>query len=111
MSQLEVVDVDAAQRLINDGALLLDVREDIEFEAGHAPGARHIPLMDVPDVVDELPRDQVIICVCRSGARSARAAAFLLEQGLTAMNLEGGMKAWHEAGAALVADGGEAHVA
>lgn len=111
MSQIENVDVTAAQRLLSDGALLLDVREDAEFEAGHAPGARHVPLASVPDVVDDLPREGVIVCVCRSGQRSARAGAFLLEQGLHAVNLEGGMTAWHGAGAPLVAEDGDAYVA
>ncbi len=111
MSQIENVDVATAQRLVEDGALLLDVREDAEFAAGHAPHARHVPLSDVPDVVEQLPREELIVCVCRSGSRSARAGAFLLEQGLRAVNLEGGMTAWHAAGAPLVAEDGEPYVA
>ena len=101
------VNVEEAQALINEGALLLDVREDAEWEAGHAPGALHVSLSEVPDHVADLASDRVIVCVCRSGARSARAANFLLENGFQAVNLEGGMISWHTDGAAIVADGVE----
>ena len=105
MDQIENVDVARALQLIDEGALLLDVREDGEWEAGHAAVARHISLSSVPDFVDDLPRERVIICVCRSGGRSARAGQFLIENGFRAVNLEGGMTAWHTAGATMVADG------
>lgn len=89
------------------GALLLDVREDDEWEAGRAPGARHIPLSEVPDHLDDLPADSVIVCVCRGGHRSARAAQFLAQNGRDTRNLDGGMHAWAEAGLPMEADGGE----
>ena len=111
MNEIDDVDVASALTLINDGAILLDVREDEEWEAGHAPMARHVALSSIPDVVGDLPRDRVVICVCRSGARSARAGRFLLEQGLRVVNLEGGMTAWSTAGAEMVSDGGEPFVA
>lgn len=105
MDQFDNVDVAKAVELLEGGALLLDVREDDEWEAGHAAHARHIPLSSVPDHVDELPRERVILCVCRSGGRSARAAEFLAEQGFQVANLLGGMTAWHAAGEEMVADG------
>ena len=111
MNEIDDVDVASALTLINEGAILLDVREDEEWEAGRAPMARHVALSSIPDVVDDLPRDRVVICVCRSGARSARAARFLLEHGLRVVNLEGGMTAWSVAGAEMVSDGGEPFVA
>jgi rhodanese-related sulfurtransferase len=108
MADVVNVDVVKARELLVQGALLLDVREDSEFELGHAPEARHIPLSEVPDYQNELPKDRQIVCVCRSGGRSARAANFLLENGFNAVNLEGGMTAWAESGGPLEADHGEA---
>ena len=96
-----------AQALIRDGALLLDVRQDSEFELGHAPSALHIPLAELPDHLDELDKGRRILCVCRSGGRSARAGEFLLEQGFNAVNVEGGMIAWAQDNFPLVADSGE----
>jgi rhodanese-related sulfurtransferase len=111
MSQIQNIDVERALEALGGGALLLDVREDDEWDAGHSPVARHIALSAVPDYIDDLPRDRIIICVCRSGARSARAGQFLLESGFDAVNLEGGMIAWHATGAEMVSDGGEPTVA
>jgi rhodanese-related sulfurtransferase len=111
MSDIENVDVARALELLDDGALLLDVREDDEWNAGHAEQAQHIVLASVPDQVDDLPRDRVIVCVCRSGGRSARAGQFLKEQGFDAVNLSGGMTAWHAAGGEMVAADGEHTVA
>jgi rhodanese-related sulfurtransferase len=107
MAELVDVDVEQARELLAAGALLLDVREDSEFELGHAPGARHVPLAEVPDHLDDLPKDSTIVCVCRSGGRSRRAGTFLLEQGFDVVNLEGGMTAWASSGAPLEADTGE----
>src|ERR1700733_9608020 len=75
--ELAEVDPEEAASLIADGAYLLDVREPDEWEAGHAPEAHHVPLGDLEARYDELPTDQVIVCVCRGGVRSARAAAAL----------------------------------
>jgi len=111
MNEIDDVDVADALTLINGGALLLDVREDDEWRAGHAPMARHVSLSSIPDVVEDLPRDRVVICVCRSGGRSSRAGRFLLEHGVRAVNLDGGMTAWHAAGAQMVSDLGEPYVA
>jgi rhodanese-related sulfurtransferase len=111
MNQLENVDVTRASQLIREGALLLDVREQDEWDAGHAPLARHVPLASVPDILDELSGGRLVVCVCRSGGRSARAGHFLLDSGVPCVNLDGGMKAWRDAGAPLVCDEGEPRVA
>ncbi len=111
MSQIENVDVARALELLDEGALLLDVREDDEWDAGHASAARHIALSAVPDALDDLPKDRCIVCVCRSGGRSARAGQFLAEEGFDVVNLEGGMTAWHAAGIEMVSDEGEPTVA
>ena len=73
---------------------LLDVREPDEFDAGHAPDATPHPLGTLPEVSTLLPTDRPILCICRSGGRSAQATAFLRDQGFDAINLEGGMQAW-----------------
>ncbi len=91
-----------------DDPVLLDVREHHEFAAGHAPDARHHPLGSIPAAWESLPRGRTILCICRSGARSAQATAFLREQGLDAVNLAGGMQAWMAFGLEVVGDDGAA---
>ena len=95
-----------AKSRIDAGAILIDVREPGEWAAGHAPGARHIPLAQLDQRRRELPEDQSIITVCRSGARSARAATLLAQRGRSASNLRGGMRAWAAASLPVVATGG-----
>ena len=91
---------------VADHAVLLDVREQDEWDAGHAPGAVHIPLGDLPSRLHELPdTDAVTLAVaCRGGGRSSRAVAWLSQQGFDVANLDGGMKAWAAVGKPLDAD-------
>ncbi|WP_127125719.1 rhodanese-like domain-containing protein [Georgenia sp. SYP-B2076] len=103
-SQIAVPDLDPA-RPVPDGYVLLDVREDSEWEAGHAPGAVHIPMGELPERIDELPEGDLIV-VCRSGGRSARSVMWLNQAGYDSYNLDGGMRAWRAAGLPLAADGG-----
>ncbi len=110
MPELRNVNVDEALAYVREGALLLDVREDKEWDAGHAGGALHVVLSDVPDHLDDLSKDRLIVCVCRSGARSARAATFLIQNGYDAVNLEGGMLTWSDQGEPLVGDGDEPEI-
>jgi rhodanese-related sulfurtransferase len=95
-----------AQTLVTSGAVLLDVRQPDEWDAGHAPGATFVPLGTVPEHIDELPRDRRIVAVCRAGGRSARAVQFLVAQGFDVVNLRGGMQAWAEAGLPVETDDG-----
>ncbi|WP_129337048.1 rhodanese-like domain-containing protein [Cellulomonas endophytica] len=85
---------------------LLDVREDEEWAAGHAPGALHIPLTQLGARMGELDPRQALAVVCRSGNRSSRAVAALTAAGLTAHNVEGGMSAWAAAGRPVTTDDG-----
>jgi len=85
---------------------LLDVREQDEWDAGHIEGAQHIPLGDLGTRLAEVPTDQVVVAVCRSGSRSDRAVRGLRQSGFDAENLEGGVTAWSRAGLPLVAKGG-----
>lgn len=107
MVELRTVNVAEALELVASGALLVDVREDNEWQAGRARDAVHVALGELADHVEDFVTDQLIVCVCRSGARSKRASLFLLEQGLDAVNLEGGMLAWASEGHDLVGDLGD----
>ncbi len=87
-------------------AVLLDVREDDEWAAGHVDGAVHVPMSDVPARLADLPEADPLYVVCRSGNRSGRAAQWLNGQGIDAVNVAGGMKAWAAAGKPMAADSG-----
>lgn len=87
-----------------DGLLVLDVREDEEWDAGHIAGSVHVPLMELGARYAELPAADQTLVVCRVGNRSAYAAGFLLQQGVDAVNLDGGLVAWQRAGRELVTD-------
>ncbi len=105
------VSPDELDEFVANGAVVLDVREEGEWVAGHLAGARHVPLAELPDHVDDLP-STTIVCVCRSGARSRRAALFLTERGLAARNLAGGLLGWAEGGGEMVtSEGGPGVVA
>lgn len=93
---------------VADHDVILDVREQHEWDAGHAPGAVHIPLGELPQRLDELPDTDAgtLAVTCRGGGRSSRAVAWLTQQGFDVANLDGGMKAWHAAGRALVSESG-----
>lgn len=98
------VDVGAVAR-VRDPARLVDVREPSEREGilGHIAGVESVPLRTVEEACASWPRDAALVMVCRSGARSGRAAAQLVRQGFTrVMNLRGGMLAWNEAGLPVV---------
>jgi rhodanese-related sulfurtransferase len=88
------VSAEAGHQLVEEGALLLDVREADEWEAGHAAEAVWIPMGEVQARVDELPRDRPIVAVCRAGSRSHTVAEALLGAGYDVVNLDGGMRAW-----------------
>jgi rhodanese-related sulfurtransferase len=88
-----------------EGLLVLDVREDDEWDAGHVDGSVHIPLRQLGARYVELPEAEQTLVVCRVGNRSAYAAAFLIQQGVDAVNLDGGLAAWEAAGRRLVAEG------
>ena len=86
------------------GVMLLDVREDDEWIAGHAPNAVHIPLSGLLKRLAEVPKDSDVYVVCKSGGRSARVTEYLNNNGWRAANVDGGMWAWSEAGRPLVCE-------
>ena len=92
---------------LGDNAVVLDVREDYEWEAGHIAGALHIPLEQLPARLNELDPDVDVNVICRTGGRSFRATTWLTENGYTAFNVVGGMGAWFEADKPMIADTGD----
>ena len=103
--QVPEVDVATAARLAEQGlALLVDVREDDEWAAGRAPTAVHVPLGQLSRTA--VPRERPVLAICRSGNRSATAAAQLLARGVDAHNVTGGMRAWQAAGLPVTTDAG-----
>ena len=90
-----------ATRLMNQpGSLVLDVRESAEYEAGHLPRARHIPLGELDARVAEIAKfkDKPVVITCRSGARSGSACRKLRNAGFSSVyNLKGGLGAWQQA--------------
>lgn len=98
--------MDPAQ--VDDDAYLLDVREPDEWTAGHAPGAHHLPMMEIPVRMGEIPMDGDVVVVCRSGGRSAQVVGYLLGQGWdNVCNLDGGMQSWSAVGRDVVSENGQ----
>lgn len=91
-----------AVALLKQGAVLLDVREMDEWNAGHAPQAIHIPLGELGSQVSRMDPSQQIVIICRSGRRSDHATAALRNAGYDAYNFSGGMQAWQQAGGAVL---------
>ncbi|MEV1006284.1 rhodanese-like domain-containing protein [Streptomyces sp. NPDC049881] len=101
---------------VPDGAPLLDVRESDEWAAGHAEDAVHVPMSQVLERFDEIAAlgesagDGEVYVVCKVGGRSAQVAQYLLQRGVNAVNVDGGMHAWQAAGRPLTGDGDEPYV-
>ncbi len=77
---------------------IIDVRESDEYTFAHIPGARHIQLSSLSSRIGLIPTDQRVYVICRSGVRSLVAVKRLLVRGIDAVSIEGGMRAWQEAG-------------
>ena len=92
------VRVDRALSLLEDGAVLVDVREPAEWRTGHARRAKHIPLGRRQAEARRLPKDAMVVVRCASGMRSRGAAAQLRAQGFRATSLSGGLASWRSAG-------------
>lgn len=93
------ITVDELAQLHAQGDItIIDVREPDEYVAAHVPGARLVPLGSVPDAIDALPADERIYVICHSGARSQRAADYLLARGHDVVSVAGGTSAWVQRG-------------
>lgn len=105
MHHVPTVTIDGVPDPLPEDLTVLDVREPVEWTHGHIEGALHIPLMDLPQRLAELPTGQTLV-VCKIGGRSAQAVGYLVQQGHDAVNLEGGMLDWAGAGRPMVNESG-----
>jgi len=103
-NHVDIPEIDIAElaRRQEAGAPVIDVRQPDEYEGGHVPGARLIPLGEVPDRVAEVPSSGEVLVICKSGGRSRAAAEVLRGEGIDAVNVAGGTLAWIESGQPVV---------
>jgi rhodanese-related sulfurtransferase len=101
--QADIADVPST---FDESVVLLDVREDDEWQRGHAPGARHIPMGQVPARLDDIDPTATLYVVCGMGGRSQRVSQYLAQNGYAPINVSGGMLAWASAGRPVVTDDG-----
>lgn len=93
------IDVDRLVEVMASGARVIDVREPDEYAEAHVPGVQLIPLGTIPDALDQLAgHDDTLYVICRSGARSLRAADYLNANGIDAVSVAGGTMAWVQRG-------------
>jgi rhodanese-related sulfurtransferase len=97
---------DEAQKLIEDGAQLVDVRADHEWETGRIAGATHLPLDELAERAGEIDKERSVVVYCRGGNRSSMAAAALADAGYDAVKLTEGITGWAEAGLPIDPEGG-----
>lgn len=101
-ARINETDVAGARKMVDAGAALIDVREDNEYEAGHAAGARHMGRGIIErDIVGAFPeKDAQLVLYCGGGFRSALATDMLQRMGYTNVwSMDGGWKAWQDSGA------------
>lgn len=105
-AELREVSRAEARELVADGAQLVDVRAEHEWEAGRIEGAKHVPLAELAERVGELDKGRPVVLYCRGGNRSTMAAEALAEAGYEAMKLSEGIVGWAEEGLPLEPEGG-----
>jgi rhodanese-related sulfurtransferase len=101
---MQEIDVTEAMQRVAAGARLIDVREQDEWDGGHAPAARFLPMSSFQEHWNEVApdADDPAIIICHSGHRSGLVADALERSGVPAVSLAGGMVAWQQAGGAVV---------
>jgi rhodanese-related sulfurtransferase len=104
--RIPALTVDEARERLDGDAVVLDVREADEWDAGHVEGSTWIPMSDLSARQAEIPEGRHLVVACRSGGRSARVTQALVAAGYDASNLVGGLEAWQQAGHPLVTDAG-----
>ena len=95
-----------AKELVEQGAMMIDVRELSEWNHGHAPGALHLPMSIISEHLHKVPKDEDVVVCCRSGSRSSAVVSFLSNNGYKVLNMRGGMAAWHAHGLPVVNSSG-----
>ena len=107
MSEPREVSREEAQKLIEEGAQMVDVRADHEWEMGRIEGATHLPLAELAERSGELDRNRPVVLYCRGGNRSTMAAQALAAEGYDAAKMSEGIVGWSEAGLPLAPEGGQ----
>ena len=105
-ASIQEIDVSGVPAAFDGSVVLLDVRENDEWDRGHAAGAHHIPMGEVPARMAEIDPGATLYVVCHLGGRSMRVAQYLAQNGYQPINVSGGMQAWADAGRPVVTDGG-----
>jgi rhodanese-related sulfurtransferase len=100
MSRTVDIPTFAARRA--DGAVVIDVREPMEYVQGHVPGARLVPMSRISQALSILPRGEDVYVICESGNRSESMSEFLSTMGIDAISVSGGLSAWRAAGHPVV---------
>jgi rhodanese-related sulfurtransferase len=95
-----------ARKLIDEGAQLVDVRADHEWEVGRIAGATHVPLPELPQRLGEIDKDRPVVLYCRGGNRSSMATEALTDAGYDAVKLSEGIVGWSGEGLPLEPEGG-----
>lgn len=96
IEQISAAQLQAAQQA--GPITIIDVREQAEFESGHVPGAEWIPMALVPLRIDAFASRQPAYVICRTGNRSGHVCMYLAQQGIRAINVDGGTEAWQRLG-------------
>jgi rhodanese-related sulfurtransferase len=96
--KVDTVEVTDVQKLQNEGAVVIDVREPHEWSSGHIKGARLIPMGSLDRELSRLRPDRQVLFICHSGQRAARATDRAQQKGIKAANVRGGMLQWTRAG-------------
>ena len=105
---IPTVDAGEALRWVSEGAVLVDVREQAEWDAGHAPQAIHVPLSSLATASLPDYRGRRVLAICRSGNRSKQAVTLLAPRGCDAYSVDGGMNGWQAVGGRVVTSTGTA---
>jgi len=105
-ASIREVDVSGVPTAFDESVVLLDVRENDEWDRGHAAGAQHIPMGEVPARMAEIDPEATLFVVCHLGGRSMRVARYLAQNGYQPINVSGGMQAWSDAGRPVFTDSG-----
>ena len=101
------VSIDQLKQVRQDGAMVVDVRNDDEYVAGHVSGAQSLPLPEVEARMQELPKDQTVYLICQGGGRSGKAADLLGAAGYDVRSVAGGTSAWVESGGDITTGSGQ----
>ncbi|MGN6587448.1 MAG: rhodanese-like domain-containing protein [Solirubrobacterales bacterium] len=105
-NEVREVSREEARKMVDEGAQLVDVRADHEWEAGRIAGAKHVPLPEVPQRTGEIDKDRPVVVYCRGGNRSSMAAAALSDAGYEAVKLTEGIVGWSGEDLPLEPEGG-----